>query len=80
MIKDVEDLALNQKHIHHKLLFGTDYPVPFSVLLSYNSLRLQKRIEIERIQNPLDRYIEFFNQYFEENSIIYSNWEKLIKD
>lgn len=78
--KIVEDLAKNQKHIHDKLLFGTDYPVPFSILFSHNSLGLKKRLELEKIQNPLDRYIEFFNQYFEENSSIYTNWEKLIKD
>lgn len=78
--KVVEDLALNQKHIHHKLLFGTDYPVPFSLIFSYHSLSLKKRCELERIQNPFDRNISFFNQYFEKDSIIYSNWKKLIKD
>ncbi len=41
--KVVEDLALNQKHLHHKLLFGTDFPVPFSILFSYNSLSLSKK-------------------------------------
>jgi len=78
--KIVEDLAKNQKHIHHKLLFGTDYPVPFSILFSYHSLGLKKRLEIEKIENPLDRYISFFNEYFDENSQIYSNWQKLIKE
>ncbi len=78
--KVVEDLAKKQKHIHHKLLFGTDYPVPFSIMFSYNSLGLRKRMELEKIQNPLDRYIAFFNEYFEEDSAIYTNWEKLIKD
>ncbi|MCP4970246.1 MAG: amidohydrolase family protein [Arcobacter sp.] len=78
--KIVEDLASNQKHIHDKLLFGTDYPVPFSILFSYNSLGLKKRLDLEKIVNPLDRYIEFFNMYFNENSTIYTNWEKLIKD
>lgn len=78
--KIIEDLAVNQKHIHHKLLFGTDYPVPYSILFSHNSLGLKKRFELEKIQNPLDRYIDFFNQYFEENSPIYSNWEQLLKD
>ena len=78
--KVVEDLAKNQKHIHDKLLFGTDYPVPFSIMFSYNSLGLRKRMELEKIENPLDRYVAFFNEYFEEDSPIYSNWEKLIKD
>ncbi|MCT7616826.1 amidohydrolase family protein [Aliarcobacter butzleri] len=78
--KIVEDLAKNQKQIHHKLLFGTDYPVPFSILFSHNSLGLKKRLELEKIQNPLDRYISFFNQYFEEDSPVYNNWQKLIKE
>lgn len=78
--KIVGDLAKNQKHIHHKLLFGTDYPVPFSILFSYNSLGLKKRLELERIENPLDRYISFFNEYFDENSPIYNNWQKLIRE
>lgn len=76
--KIVEDLAKNQKQIHHKLLFGTDYPVPYSILFSHNSLSLNKRIELEKIENPLDRYVCFFNEYFDENSQIYTNWEKLI--
>ncbi|MCT7615148.1 amidohydrolase family protein [Aliarcobacter butzleri] len=78
--KIVEDLAKNQKQIHHKLLFGTDYPVPFSILFSHNSLGLKKRLELEKIQNPLDRYISFFNEYFEEDSPVYNNWQKLIKE
>lgn len=78
--KIVEDLALNQKQIHHKLLFGTDFPVPFSILFSYNSLGLKKRLEFEKIQNPLDRYVSFFNEYFDESSPIYTNWQKLIKE
>ncbi len=78
--KIVEDLAKNQEHIHHKLLFGTDYPVPFSILLSYNSLSLAKRLELEKIENPLDRYIAFFNEFFEEDALIYTNWKKLIKE
>ena len=76
--KTIEDLAKNQKHIHHKLLFGTDYPVPFSILLSYHSLSLSKRLELEKIENPLDRYIEFLNQYFNKESCIYTNWSKLL--
>jgi predicted TIM-barrel fold metal-dependent hydrolase len=78
--KTIEDLALNQKHIHHKLLFGTDYPVPFSILFSYNSLSLKKRLELEEIKNPLDRYIHFLNEYFPEDSVIYTNWKKILKD
>lgn len=28
----------------------------------------------------LDRYISFFNEYFEEDSPVYNNWQKLIKE
>jgi predicted TIM-barrel fold metal-dependent hydrolase len=77
--KIIEDLAKNQKHIHNKLLFGTDYPVPFSILFSYHSLGLKKRLDLEKVINPFDRNISFFNEYFEENSPIYTNWQKLIK-
>lgn len=76
----IEDLAKNQKQIHHKLLFGTDYPVPFSILFSYHSLSLKKRLELEKIKNPLDRYISFVNCYFDENSMLFTNWKKLIKE
>ncbi len=78
--KIIEDLAKNQKQIHKKLLFATDYPVPFTPLLSYHSLGLKKRLELEKIENPLDRNVEFFNQYFDEDSVIYTNWQKLIKE
>jgi len=78
--KIIEDLALNQKHLHHKLLFATDYPVPFSITFAYHSLSLSKRFEIEKIVNPLDRYIAFCNEYFDEESMIYTNWQKLIKE
>lgn len=78
--KIIEDLAINQKQIHDKLLFGTDYPVPFSPMFSYHSLGWKKRRELEAVENPLDRNIEFFNEYFEEDSKIYTNWQKLIKE
>jgi uncharacterized protein len=78
--KIIEDLAKNQTHIHDKLLFGTDYPVPFSPMFSYHSLGFKKRRELEKVKNPLDRNVEFFNQYFDEESIIYTNWQKLIKE
>lgn len=78
--KVIEDLAKNQTQIHDKLLFATDFPVPFSIVFSHHSLGWKKRNELEKIRNPLDRNIEFFNQFFDENSCIYTNWQKLIKD
>lgn len=76
--KVVEDLAKNQKHLHHKLLFGTDYPVPFSVVFAYHSLSLKQRLTVEKIENPLDRYAEFFLAYFEKDSPIFTNYQKLL--
>ncbi|RXJ91115.1 mannonate dehydratase [Arcobacter sp. CECT 8983] len=78
--KIIKDLAKNQSQIHNKLLFGTDYPVPFSPMFSYHTLGLKKRRKLEKVENPLDRNIEFFNEYFKEDSLIYTNWQKLIKE
>lgn len=78
--KILKDLAENQSHIHHKLLFGTDFPVPFSILFSYHNLSFQKRFELEKINNPLDRYVSFFLQYFKEDHSIFHNWKNLIKE
>jgi len=77
--KIIADLAQNQPQIAHKLLFATDFPVPFSVLLAHHNLGLKKRFEIEKIKNPLDRYLAFFQQYFKDDAPIYTNWQKLIK-
>lgn len=76
--KVLKDLAENQSQIHDKLLFGTDFPVPFSILFSHHSLSLNKRLELEKIQNPLDRYVAFFLQYFNEDHQIFHNWKKLL--
>lgn len=76
--KIIKDLAENQKHLHNKLLFATDFPVPFSILFSHHNLSLSKRLELEKIQNPFDRYVQFLNQWFSEDSEIYTNYKKLI--
>jgi len=68
-----------QKEIHHKLLFGTDYPVPFSTVLNTYDLPYKKRFELSRVENPLDRYSEMVLEYFEEDSPLYSNYEKILQ-
>lgn len=78
--KVIEDLAKNQSQIHDKLIFGTDFPVPFTPMFSYHSLGFKKRFELEAVQNPFDRNVEFFNEFFDEDSSIYTNWQKLIKE
>ncbi len=67
-----------QNQIHDKLLFGTDFPVPFSTIFTTYDLPLKKRLEIEREQNPFERYIKATIEYFDEDSSIFSNYKKLI--
>ena len=67
-----------QTQIHDKILFGTDFPVPFSVILSSYDLPFCKRLTLNRIQNPLDRYVRAMSLYFGENSPIFSNYKKIL--
>lgn len=67
-----------QDDVHEKLLFGTDYPVPFSTVLNTYDLPYKRRFELSSIENPLDRYAKTMLEYFDENSSVYRNYEKLI--
>ena len=67
-----------QTQIHDKILFGTDFPVPFSVIFSSYDLSLRDRLALNRIQNPLDRYVRAMSLYFGENSPIFSNYKKIL--
>ena len=67
-----------QTQIHDKILFGTDFPVPFSVILSSYDLPFRERLALNRIQNPLDRYVRAMSLYFGENSPIFSNYRKIL--
>ena len=67
-----------QTQIHDKILFGTDFPVPFSVILSSYDLPLRDRLALNRIQNPLDRYVRAMSLYFGEDSPIFSNYKKIL--
>ena len=67
-----------QTQIHDKILFGTDFPVPFSVILSSYDLPFCKRLTLNRIQNPLDRYVRAMSLYFGEDSPIFSNYKKIL--
>lgn len=78
--KIIKDLAENQKDIHNKLLFATDFPVPFSILFSFHTIPFKERLLLEKIVNPFDRYIAFLNYWFKEDSEIYTNYKKLIKE
>jgi predicted TIM-barrel fold metal-dependent hydrolase len=76
--KVLRDLS-TQKEIHHKLLFGTDFPVPFSIVLNTHDLTFRKRVEISKIKNPHDRYIEVMLEYFKRDNPIYTNHSKILK-
>jgi uncharacterized protein len=67
-----------QTAIHDKILFGTDYPVPFSVSYNTYDLKAEQRKEISQIENPFDRYTAAMLGYFPEESPIYQNHKKLL--
>ncbi|MEW8027891.1 MAG: amidohydrolase family protein [Candidatus Thiodiazotropha sp.] len=67
-----------QREVHEKILFGTDYPVPFSVRLNRLDLNAATRKRIARIDNPFDRYTAVILEYFPADSAIYRNHQKLL--
>ncbi|MES9830416.1 MAG: amidohydrolase family protein [Candidatus Thiodiazotropha sp.] len=67
-----------QKQVHEKILFGTDYPVPFTVRHNSFDLDGPTRRRIAQIANPFDRYTAVILEYFPGGSPIYSNHQKLL--
>jgi len=67
-----------QDSITHKILFGTDFPVPFTTLFNTHDIELKRRKELCKIKNPFDRYIETMLEYFPKNHPIWSNYEKVL--
>jgi hypothetical protein len=67
-----------QKQIHHKLLFGTDFPVPFTSMFNSYDLSFQKRRALGKIKNPHDRYATAILAYFPKESPIYTNYKKIL--
>lgn len=67
-----------QTDVHHKILFGTDYPVPFPIRFNSYDLAVAKRKEIGNIRNPFDRYLSIMLEYFPEESPIYKNHQKVL--
>lgn len=67
-----------QSDIHHKLLFGTDFPVPFSTVFNSYDLPYRKRFSLSREANPFDRYAKAILEYFPASSPIYTNYTKLL--
>ena len=67
-----------QQEIHHKILFGSDYPVPFSVRWNSFDLNAAARRRLAAESNPFDRYLMALLEYFPEESPIYSNHLKVL--
>ena len=67
-----------QRQVHHKLLFGSDYPVPFTVRLNSYDMPKNRRREIAKVDNPFDRYAETILEYFPEGHPIYENHRKVL--
>jgi len=66
-----------QTQVHEKILFGTDYPVPFTVGMNSYDLPTQTRKILGKIANPFDRYSAVILEYFPADSPIFSNHNKL---
>ena len=67
-----------QTQVHQKILFGTDYPVPFTTRYNSYDIPTDKRKSIGQIDNPFDRYSSVILEYFPAESDIYSNYHKVI--
>ncbi|VAX11468.1 hypothetical protein MNBD_GAMMA26-2529 [hydrothermal vent metagenome] len=67
-----------QDAVHEKILFGTDYPVPFSIRLNTYDLPADTRKQLNNIANPFDRYVAAMLKYFPEGNPIYGNYQKLL--
>jgi uncharacterized protein len=67
-----------QEDVHHKLLFGTDFPVPFTTLLNSYDLPWKKRLELGRVANPFDRYAGAILEYFGPENPVFTNHKKVL--
>lgn len=67
-----------EKTVHGKLLFGSDYPVPYTVLLNTYDLPLAERRRLARIDNYFDRYVSALHHYFPPGNPLYDNYRKVL--
>ncbi len=75
--KVLRDLS-TQSQIHHKLLFGTDFPVPYTTVLNTHDLAFKKRLKLSKIENSYDRYISIILEYFDKTNPLYDNYKKIL--
>lgn len=67
-----------QQQVHHKILFGTDYPVPFTIHFNTHGIPSADARRIAQIANPFDRYVEALMQFFPESHPLYTNYKKIL--
>lgn len=67
-----------QQDVHGKILFGTDYPVPFPIRFNTYDLPSSTRGTIIEIENPFDRYAAAILEYFPEGNPIYGNHQSVL--
>jgi uncharacterized protein len=67
-----------QTQVHGKLLFGTDYPVPFTTVWNSHDLPWSRRRAIAAIGNPFDRYASLLQEYFPPGHALYDNHRKVL--
>lgn len=67
-----------QQDVHGKILFGTDYPVPFPIRFNSYDLPSATRKRIGLVENPFDRYAAAILEYFPEGNPIYDNHVKVL--
>jgi len=67
-----------QTAVHHKLLFGTDYPVPYTIRYNTHDLTSAESRQIDSISNPFDRYAEAMLAYFPETNPLYTNYKRVL--
>lgn len=67
-----------QSDVHHKILFGSDYPVPYTIRFNSYDIPTRERRHISSITNPFDCYITAILHYFSPDSPIYRNYRKLL--
>ncbi len=67
-----------QKEVHPKLLYGTDFPVPYSAIYNTYDLSLKKRVELHLEKNPFDKYAKGILEYFDEENEVWRNYKKVL--
>ncbi len=73
----LEHLA-SQKQVHHKILFGTDYPVPLMIRFNTHGINSADTKRIASIQNPFDRYAAAMLQFFPKEHPLYTNHQYIL--